>query len=327
MMEYSQTNIDESQIVAYLNGEVLPEEVSQKIASWLEDEAHQQDAQRIYQAWELSSMAAESKVDSNAAFEQLKTKIDLTEEKTAKVISLNRWWYAAAAVALIVASIWWRQPADDTIVWQSEKAAEELVLTDESKITLNELSSITYSPNALSESSKREVTLKGEAFFEVMHNPARPFFVHTTDIEVKVLGTKFMVKTFDDKPSQVIVTEGKVQVTYLATGQVLILQAEEEVAPESNEKPTITESDENQLYWKTGVLIFPENSLAEVLSTLEMEFGKTIEVESETLLNCRISVTFEKQSLPTIIKVITSTLNLQHEITDEKILIKGDGCQ
>ena len=330
MMEDSQTNIDEAQVIAYLNGEELPAEVAQQVAAWLESGDNKREARAIYQAWELSVLVQESTASPDAAFERLKDQIGLDtseEEGSAKVVPMFRWWHAAAAIAVLLVAIWVLQPVDDTIMWQSELATEEKVLDDQTTVTLNEQSSLAYSPDALLAADSREVKLTGEAFFEVTHDPERPFLVHTSDIEVKVLGTRFMVKTFEDKPSQVIVTEGKVQVTYLATGQVLILEAAEEVAPDAGEAPAVTSSDQNQLYWKTGILEFPENSLEEVLNTLTSEFGRTIEVDNEALLNCQISASFEKQSLPTIIEVITSTLNLQHEITDEKILIKGDGCQ
>ena len=274
-MENSQTNIEESQVVAYLNGEALPEEVAQRIALWLESNENKQEARAIYQAWELSALANDNEVDAQLAFERFKDKVDLNPlAEEPRVVPISRWWYAAAAaMAVVLVSIWLLRPVDDTMRWQAELTTAEKVLGDESKVTLNAQSILSYSPSAIAESDKREVRLEGEAFFEVAPNPDKPFLVHTADVEVKVLGTKFMVKTYPDKPTQVIVSEGKVQVTYLKTGQILILEAKEEVAPELGEEPIVAESDQNQLYWKTGVLEFPENTLDQVFHTLEAEFS------------------------------------------------------
>ena len=59
----------------------------------------------------------------------------------------------------------------------------------------------------------REVYLTGEAFFDVVKNPARPFIIHTSSIDVKVLGTKFNVKAYpNDKTVETSLVQGSVEV-------------------------------------------------------------------------------------------------------------------
>ncbi|WP_449435350.1 FecR family protein [Pedobacter steynii] len=84
-------------------------------------------------------------------------------------------------------------------------------MSDGTKVKLNAGSTFTY-PEVFSASS-REVTLKGEGFFEVQKNPKRPFLVHTDKFIVKVLGTVFNVKAY--------ATDKKVETTLLS-GKILV---------------------------------------------------------------------------------------------------------
>ena len=94
----------------------------------------------------------------------------------------------------------------------------------------NENSRIKYIPETFAEEGiAREVSFSGEAYFEVAHNPEKPFIVTTNDVKVEVLGTKFLVRTFVDKPTEVLVTEGKVKVTYLKNGESYIFTRQSNV--------------------------------------------------------------------------------------------------
>jgi len=329
-MEHNLGNINESMIISYLNGEQLADVENQEVERWLESDLNQLEAREIYKTWELSILAKPSTVDSGLAFEKLSGKMGKPEEvKNTPVVSINRWWYSvAAAVILLMVAAWQFWPVNDGFTLQSGLSKVEHVLEDKSIITLKENSSLTYDKSEITEKNKnREVVFAGEAYFEIERIPERPFIVNTKDVKIEVLGTKFLVVTYEDKPTKVLVTEGKVKVTYLETGEVYILTAAEEIEAQDDKSLTVVASDENQLFWKTGTLDFPGTSISEVIETLEKEFDREISVENEKLLSCSISAKFKKQSLNTIIEVLTSTLNLQYEIKDDVILIKGDDCQ
>ncbi|MEL6558648.1 MAG: FecR domain-containing protein [Bacteroidota bacterium] len=330
-MGYSQENIDESKIISYLNGDELSDEERADIANWLDSTENQAEARKLYQVWELSVLAADQEYDVGAAFDKFRSnlKVTPTADETPTVSIRKNWWYAAAAsIVLIIAAIWILQLPGDPTKISSGKGSVKTILADGSIITLNKKSSFTYYPDEFAgRSGFREVMLTGEAYYEVAHNPDRPFIVKTHDVQVEVLGTKFLVKTIPDKPTEVLVTEGKVKVTILMSGESYILTAKEQISAESNEDLKVEPSDVNKLYWKTGVIEFPGTPLDEVISVLEKEFGVEISVENEELFNCNITVTLKKQSIETIMKVIDTTLGLQHEQSGDKILIKGDGCQ
>lgn len=330
-MGYNQENIDELKILSYLNGDILSDEERAGIADWLDSAGNQVEAQKLYQAWELSLLTADKEYDVDAAFEKVSGNLNTAlETPETPVVSIRKnWWYAAAAsVVVIIAAIWILQLPGDPMKISSGKGSVMTTLADGSVVTLNKQSSFTYYPDEFAgRSGSREVRLKGEAYYEVAHNPERPFVVTTHDVQVEVLGTKFLVKTIPDKPTEVLVTEGRVRVTVLMSGESYILTAKEQISAKVDANLKVEPSDVNKLYWKTGVIEFPGTPLNEVISVLEKEFDVKISVENEELFNCNITVTLKKQSIETIMMVIDTTLGLQHEQTGNKILIKGDGCQ
>ncbi|XVJ64959.1 MAG: FecR family protein [Lacibacter sp.] len=96
---------------------------------------------------------------------------------------------------------------------ETKKASKtKLVLPDGSTVWLNSGSKLSYQ-NMMSKADKREVTLTGEAYFDVTRNPQRPFIIHTSSIDVKVLGTEFNVKAYpDDATVETSLIHGSVQV-------------------------------------------------------------------------------------------------------------------
>src|SRR5439155_8152 len=86
-----------------------------------------------------------------------------------------------------------------------------MVLPDGTQVWLNAESRITYS-NTFNK-SLREVNLEGEAYFDVTHDAAHPFIVHTSSIAIKVLGTAFTVKSYaSDKTIEATLLRGSIEV-------------------------------------------------------------------------------------------------------------------
>ncbi|UII27398.1 FecR domain-containing protein [Fulvivirga maritima] len=329
-MDHNQNDINDALILAYLRGENLSEKDHESIEKWLSEPENQAKARELFQTWELSLLASSKRTDVDAAFQKVSNQ--LAHEPTAKEVKLkNIWWYAAASILIIAVSIFLYSRNEKSIPEQKAQLTAletntDYTLEDESSVSLKKGALLTYQPKSFNSGTERIVNLEGEAFFEVAHNPERPFIIKANNAEIKVLGTKFLVKTYNDQPTQVLVTEGKVQVTYKSTGDIIILEAEEEVVVQKDQAPIVKSSDVNQLYWKTGVMRFQNESLSKVFQTLSSEFGKQIIVENDDINQCKITATFKKQSLGTIIKVIESTHQLESSISGDSITIKGHGC-
>ncbi|MEM9339285.1 MAG: FecR domain-containing protein [Bacteroidota bacterium] len=329
-MEEDQLHINESLIISYLIGDALSDEQRTVVEEWLEDERNHEEAREIYQSWELSQLVSTERTDADKAFKKVAGKLFPQEGNKTRIIPI-RWKIAvAAAVSLfILGTALWKFSDQEEVkqVLASTVESNNYTLADSSKISLNKQSTLTYYQERFQKSSTREVWLQGEAFFEVEAQPERPFIVHTIDATITVIGTKFLVKKELNSPTHVLVTEGRVQVVYSESEEKVFLNAAEEVtiAQEEN-KPEVSSSNVNELYWKTGVMTFENKSLKDVLHTLSDEFNIFVDVKNESILSCKLTATFKKQSLETIIKVIETTHDLECHLSSDTLRINGNGC-
>ncbi|QNK63629.1 FecR domain-containing protein [Pedobacter sp. PAMC26386] len=142
----------------------------------------------------------------------------------------------------------------------------QIVLPDGTKVWLNSASSLEYP--ALFTANERRVELKGEAYFEVAKNAAKPFKVIVNSTTVKVLGTHFNVMAYaDDQVTKTTLLEGSVQlengtkINTLKPGQQAIVNKDGDVR-------LITVDPEQAVAWKNGYFSFNRTSLKEIMKQL-----------------------------------------------------------
>lgn len=162
-------------------------------------------------------------------------------------------------------------------------------LPDGSTVWLNSESTLSY-PEKFSDTA-RAVTLVGEAYFEVFHNPKQPFLVHTETLITKVLGTHFMVKAFpSDAQSKVTLLSGRVAIqTANLSGAALLAPLQEFTSDRKTGAFTIKMNIDSAsaMAWANGKLSFRKNRLIEVISDLERRFSTKISADAH-LENCLI---------------------------------------
>lgn len=208
----------------------------------------------------------------------------------------------------------------------------EVTLPDDSHITLNAGSKLIY-PEQFSD-SLRNVTLIGEAFFDVTSDVDRPFIVSTEKLKTKVLGTSFNIKSFKGESEEVI---------SVATGRVLVFSEDREqedkvvLIPEEQavyQKGNIVKRKvdlSEVLSWKTGVLLFKQTRLEEAVAMLERKYNVDIEIQGQNLINCTITGKFKSStSIEQVLENFKYVLDVQYEYKSaEQIVIIGNGsaCQ
>ncbi len=244
-----------------------------------------------------------------------------------------RWWWPLTGAA-IVAAIWWGMaiwkpaPVEYRVAAQEQTGHRHMELPDGSIVTVNLGSSLQYPP-VFSDTS-REVYLSGEAFFDVVSDPAKPFLVHTGKLTVRVLGTKFNVQAYAGNDQvAVTVTEGKVQVSE-GNRPLALLEANDQLTVSRKEGSTTQRqvAPEKVLSWKEADLVFEKKSLGEAIAVLEKKFGVSILLQDESLANCVFTGTYiSREGLDQIIDIITAVLGKEWEKTDEHTYrILGKGC-
>jgi transmembrane sensor len=111
----------------------------------------------------------------------------------------------------------------------------KLILPDSTQVWLNAGSKLSY--NKSYGNGLREVSLSGEAYFDVVKNPAHPFIIHTSSIDIKVLGTAFNVKSFPgEKNTETSLIRGSIEVTFKnRPAEKIILKPNEKLITANND--------------------------------------------------------------------------------------------
>ncbi len=334
-------------ITRYFSGEITEEEL-RLLSDWLKSDPENEETFREYQkTWELiEKQNIHSKVNTDQEWlaMQKKMNVSLSGNNTAtKVISLdqnrkrrnfslqNILKVAAAITILLVSSflLYYYISKPGNIVVTAKAGNMEQVLPDGSVVSLHKGSQITY-PSSFS-SNTRNVELKGEAYFKVTHDKTKPFIVASGDARVEVLGTQFNVNTKSASGNmEVILTTGKVSVYYQGKTQANVVLAPGEKAVVNAENKLISKSfntDINYMGWKTRVLVFDNETLGQVVNTLRNVYQIPITLADSQLSACRVTASFNDQSLESVLQVIKETLDLQLKENVKGIVISGKGCE
>jgi len=195
-----------------------------------------------------------------------------------------------------------------------------LTLSDGTKVWLNAESKFTY-PSGFSK-KRREVSLVGEAFFEVAHNKAKPFMVHSSLLKVNVLGTKFNMKTYPDETALVTLAEGLVEVCTHNEGNKITLKPNQQVSYSLDSGLILKESIDANLdkSWITGEISFVSQPLSKIKKELERRFNVNIVIKDPALINEAFTCRFKENiTIEQILKNLKDTRLIDYEIKDRQI--------
>lgn len=215
-----------------LSGEISPEEVQELEAFLKSDPQSQYFFEIVSDYWSLHPSAESDKIQEDVHFQQLLAIAEkevlqhkaweLPEapaEKPVRFFTLRKIAVAASVAALILCSFFFFRPDPSqkhnlavNEVATKPGAKTSFLLPDGSKVWLNSESKLEYKSNF--NDSIREVTLEGEAFFDVVKDKKHPFVVHTSDIDIRVLGTAFNVKSYPKETSiEATLIRGLIEIT------------------------------------------------------------------------------------------------------------------
>lgn len=235
-----------------------------------------------------------------------------------------RRWAAAAAVFLALGLTLQNTPWLDRLRADYATATGEsrrIELADGSHLQLNTDSAVQVRMSA----GERQVRLlRGEGFFEVTRDPARPFVVQSGDGWVKVVGTQFSV-TRRDAQTRVKVAQGKVEVSS-GSGATVYLEPGRAVEYQGQQLAQVHGFDASSGFaWRQRQLVFRQQPLSEVVSELNRYWpGKTL-VLGDALRNRVVSGVFEIDKPDAVIKALEYTLNLHAEHYTPYLLVLREG--
>lgn len=330
-------------IVKYLSGEITPGEI-QVLTGWVESHPdHAHEFTRVTKLWhKVQDTIPDPVTDLDQEWHRIATKIDpaRVHETNREVVHLKQHeqvkrpaWIALSlgiAAGLLIlalpAFLFFRNGSPDsrTVVAVAEKMTE-LTLSDGTRVTLNAGSSLSYP--AEFRGYLRDVTLKGEAWFEVARDPSKPFTIAAENVRIRAVGTSFFVNTrTSDDCKEIILEKGCVKVFYQPRPERMTVLLPGERAEAATEDYVILKSENqniNYLAWKTRHIVFNNTPLKEVVQLLISVYRCDIVIAGGIPDDCRISATFDKQSLTSVLKVLSATLDIRITPSGNGYVISG----
>jgi len=224
-----------------------------------------------------------------------------------------------------------------------------LHLPDGTQVWLNAGSKLTYDVNF--GTTLREVVLTGEAFFDVVHNSDKPFIIHTAKMDIRVLGTRFNVRSYpNDKTSEASLIRGSIEVSLRdRPDEKIILKPNEKIvvandevaqhrptpvtrqAPKTEPMVSITrptyEANTGAIIetsWVEGRLAFQDEEFSDLARKMERWYGITIKFEQPALERLRFTGSFQKETAEQAFNALKQTspaTPFDYKIVDNQITI------
>lgn len=339
-MTENNTNSDIYELIGKkLNNEISEQEET-VLNTLLEDKDNRAISDNLTTLWNTTPSDT-FEVDTEAALSKINTRINSAEIKQEEASNkqLYAWMSIAASLLIVIGSYFifnlsgsslndHQTVANAPQIKTITAIAQTVSLTDGSSIKLHKNSSLSY-PETF-ESTSREVTLDGEAYFKIKKTENQPFIVHTEHVDIKVLGTSFYVKAVKGKSKvEVSVESGKVLLIGKSDVSSTLLLTTDEKGVFDNGSLTFNKStiNPNDLFWNTKILKFNRISLSDVALTINEHYNDSIIVD-KALQNCPLplTATFKNKSALEIAYIIAATHDLDIEENQDKILITGTSC-
>jgi len=309
-----------------LNGEASTSEQEELNCLLSQDEALQQKYDLLVRIWKERSdnIKYEDNVTATDAISRIISRAAIESDDAEMVSRRKRRRFrrkvsllSGSLLCIVIAGWFWnnnnissvviKKPVKETIITQNGSRTRSL-LADGTTVWLNVGSKLYYENDF--NGTTREVRLEGEAFFDVVKQPNRPFIVHTSGIDIRVLGTAFNVKSYpEDKNVETTLYRGLVQVLrhedaagraiQLTPNHKLILSKEaaietiklsedKRLAEKESNSPVVTpidstkkESERIETAWRYNRLEFRGDNFEEAAKKLERWYNVTIHFTDE----------------------------------------------
>lgn len=282
----------------YFHGQLSPQE-EVRVQDWLVEHSEDPQVQEALEAI-MEDMETEDMTVSSPAYVKVSRRLGLDRksrfERTVRTI--GRWAMGIAAcvmLPLLGAFVYDRLSVPEQADWLEVKVpygqTDELVLADGTRLHLNAGTRVTYPSVFLG--SERKVFIEGEVFAQVAKNPEQPFIIASGDVDVKVLGTTFNFKAYDNTECvELILLEGAVQVDIDANTRTKHIQLHPgEMVQYDRKSGEIEMKDFQPHLYKgfhdDGSIHFFNLRLSDIASDLERLFGVKVVLLDEKLADTR----------------------------------------
>lgn len=315
----------DEQIHNYFQGKLTPAEQN-RLLHQIENDA---SLRAQYTAWQNTYALLDlipGKDDYQKGENSYTAFIGVKKKRTLRLSSLIKY---AAALALVVVSTWWitnttiqhQLSSEINTLYVPAGQRARLTLQDGTTVWLNAKSQLTY-PSRFSE-DKREVSLVGEAFFDVSKNPSAPFTVSIKDVTVTVLGTEFNVLGYSETDYiQTSLLEGSIIVHSDHSNKTVMLSPDQEVIIQ-NGLMNVTDIKQHAYFlWKDGIYSFEREKFGKIINKLELYYDTRIIVKDKEILDFIYTGKFRQQDgIDEILRIIQKIHNFKIDRDRENNII------
>ncbi len=268
--------------------------------------------------------------------------------------SLKRIFYTIAVAASIIGFSFFvydkinaKEPIKNSLNEVATKRGSKsfIKLPDGTQVWLNADSKLTFKENFGDKT--REVSLNGEAFFDVFHDAEHPFIIHTGKADVKVLGTTFNIRNYPlEKTMEATLVKGKIEVTLTdrPDEKIIIHPQEKIIISKENNFPVNTESKAKNIAatvdkvilttatfkdslmaetsWMKDKMVFVNQCLGKIAEELERKFAVTIVFKTNAVKQYRYTGVFDKETVSEIFHIIQLSRKINYSINNKTITIE-----
>lgn len=309
-MDENFTPINEDLLAKYLLGEATVPE-SEQVERWAKS-----SPENLKQLTDFRTILEKSKLQADPGInaQDALTRLNLRLEGEAKA---RMWgfktilrWVAVIVVVFAAGLFGYQNLVANKMELSSNATTLTQVLPDGSTVILNKQSSLSFVGGFFNKT--RQVKLKGEAFFKVSPNKAKPFIIDVNQIRVTVVGTAFNVKS-NNNETVVIVESGIVKVNNQRDS--VRLTAGEKIEVGQNQSKLLKGENQGKLYnyYYSGELVCDGTPLSELVPVLNEKFKANIVIANPAIQKLPISTTFKNEKLNEILEVVAQTLKIKVE--------------
>jgi len=289
--------------------------------AWLSRHPHLQpkvdEARKLVLALGKVQPREMSQADHQVLWSRIETSVQAQSPQRVKHHIRTFWTIGLSAAAAIALLIWFGITTSSEKVLAHAGEQKSIVLPEESAVTLNAASTLTYRKKTFE--ADRVLRLNGEAFFKV--KPGSTFTVETDFGNVTVLGTSFNVYSRNGR-FEVRCFTGKVKVEI--PGQPAVVITPGQLTYTDNDQQSLSQESfiplKDAPEWTTGRFVFDNQPLSAVIEELERQYDINVRLESG-LEDIRYTGLFENGKLDQALFLITWPLHLKSAVKGKTVTI------
>lgn len=320
-------NIDIEHIIAKsLSGEISPDEII-ILSNWLAaDKRNKDEYKQIKEYWD-SEVSLSTQADPAKDFALLMQRIKQNDNRSKQKTSLIRYFtiaIAAAITAILVYTMFFDMVQTNNIdhySYVSGNSVADFILPDSTHITLNKNSTLTYT--SAYNNDEREVTLVGEAYFDVRKDETRKFIVNAGKSRIIVLGTIFSVTNkAEDNTIITSLLEGSVKFKF--EEQDIVLKPEERVTLDkiSNNIEISKFDPEIETAWTESLIRYKSLTFFELIAMLEKQYDVKIIMPPKEQQLTRLSGSIDaNMTIEQVLDLLKKNIPYKWQKTNESYII------